>query len=67
MGKLSGGLGREFTVKVTADLEKQVVTMEADGQTLVLSLDRKLDSITHVGVGSWNAVTDFSEPAGQAP
>ena len=45
---------------MSANLERQEVILKAGGQTVTAKLQRKLESVTHVGFATWNAVTDFS-------
>ncbi len=59
--ELKGNMGRVFDLDVSIDLEKQQVTMKSANQTLTASFKRRLESVTHLGFVSWNAVTDFSE------
>jgi len=59
--KVTGGKDHVIELDVEVDLSKQEVIIHADGQTLASPLKRNLGSVTHVGFGVWNAVTDFSE------
>ncbi|MCC6881122.1 MAG: PQQ-binding-like beta-propeller repeat protein [Verrucomicrobiales bacterium] len=64
--KVAGAKDHVIELDVEVDLSKQVVIIHADGQTLASPLKRTIGSVTHVGFGVWNAVTDFSaiEPGG---
>lgn len=59
--QLGGNVERTYTLDVSVDLAKQEVVLKTAGKSLSAKLDRRLESITHIGFASWNSVSDFSE------
>ncbi len=62
--KLDGDLDRAFGAELSVDLSKQEVVLKVAGQTIRKKLARPLKQITHTGIVTWNAVTDFRLPGG---
>ena len=62
--KLNGNLDRAFGAELSVDLGKQEVVLKVAGQAIKKKLARRLKQITHTGIVTWNAVTDFRLPGG---
>ncbi|MFT5469937.1 MAG: outer membrane protein assembly factor BamB [Verrucomicrobiales bacterium] len=56
---LEGEMEATFEAVVTVDLEKQEVTLKIGEQNITKKLKRKIEAVSRVGFGTWNAVTDF--------
>jgi len=48
-------------IAVTLDFDAQTITLKAGAESLTAKFKRPLKQITHVGFGTWKAVTDFSK------
>lgn len=59
--KLEGESGAEFEAEVTVDLETQEAVLKIGEQSATRKLKRKIQAVSHVGYGAWNAVTDFGD------
>ena len=58
--KLDAGPGETLDVTITVDLEGQKVTFAVKGVTVEAALQRRVESITHVGYCVDNSTADFS-------
>ena len=59
--------GNVVDVAVSVDLESRKVTLTTAGVTVEAKLERPLESITHVGLGTDSAVAEFSPLAVDSP